>query len=239
MTYEFIHILSHMRSGSTLLAHLLASHPEIIGYGETHIRYKSAEDFDALVRDVHHTLGRSPQPGRERYVLDKLLHDHLLEPGNVRLLIEANVRVVFLLREPRGSLASMLKHLNMTEQGAALYYISRLVTLERYAQALAPHAGCAALTYDQLLYRTDESLELLKSHLGLRHAPAETYRVLPTTGQKRVGDFSPNIFAGSIVRGGEEPDGPQPSAEVLEGARKVYEHCRATLEQTCRHIESE
>jgi LPS sulfotransferase NodH len=41
LTYEFVHILSHMRSGSTLLAHLLASHPEIIGYGETHIRYRS------------------------------------------------------------------------------------------------------------------------------------------------------------------------------------------------------
>lgn len=238
MTYEFVHILSHMRSGSTLLAHLLASHPEIIGYGETHIRYNSPKDFDALVRDVLQTLGRFPPPGPERYVLDKLLHDHLLKPDNVRLLIEAKVRVVFLLREPRGSLASMLKHLKMTEQNAALYYVTRLVTLERYAQALAPHAGCAALTYDQLLYRTDESLELLKSHLGLRHAPAENYRMLPTTGQQRVGDFSPNIFAGSIVRGGEEPDGPQPSAEVLEAAGKVYEHCRAVLEQTCRHVES-
>lgn len=238
MTYEFVHILSHMRSGSTLLTHLLASHPEIIGYGETHIRYKGPKDFDALVADVLQTLGRSPLPGRERYVLDKLLHDHLLEPDNVRLLIEARVRVVFLLREPRGSLASMLKHLEMTEQNAALYYITRLVTLERYAQALAPHAACAALTYDQLLYRTDESLELLKSHLGLRHAPAENYRMLPTTGQRRAGDFSPNIFAGSIVRGGEEPGGPQPSAEVLEGAGRVYEHCRTALEQTCRHVKS-
>lgn len=238
MTYEFVHILSHMRSGSTLLAHLLASHPEIIGYGETHIRYNSPKAFDDLVGDVLQTLGRPTAHGRERYVLDKLLHDHLLEPDNVRLLAEAKARVVFLLREPRGSLMSMLKYLKMTEQNAALYYVTRLVTLERYAQALAPHALCAALTYDQLLYRTDESLELLKGHLGLRHAPDENYRLLPTTGRQRVGDFSPNIFAGSIVRGGEEPDGPRLPEGILASAGKVYEHCRAVLEQACRHVES-
>jgi hypothetical protein len=188
---------------------------------------------------VLNALGRAPQPGRERYVLDKLLHNHLLEPDKIELLVARNVRVVFLLREPRGSLASMLKYLKMTEQNAALYYITRLVTLERYAQALAPHARGAALTYDQLLYRTDEALGLLKSHLGLREDLAESYRMLPTTGQSRIGDFSPNIFAGSILRDRGEPQGPQPSAEILEGTGKVYEHCRAVLEWTCRHVGSE
>jgi len=46
--YRILLILSHMRSGSSLLTHLLNSNPEIIGYGETHIQYASEQDFKKL-----------------------------------------------------------------------------------------------------------------------------------------------------------------------------------------------
>src|SRR5262245_13075611 len=37
-------VLSHMRSYSSLLSHVLGSHPEIDGYCETHLRYRSGLD---------------------------------------------------------------------------------------------------------------------------------------------------------------------------------------------------
>src|SRR5262245_57001546 len=41
-------ILGHMRSGSTLLLHILLTNPEVIGCGERNAVYRSPEDFDKL-----------------------------------------------------------------------------------------------------------------------------------------------------------------------------------------------
>ncbi|MDY7013544.1 MAG: sulfotransferase family protein, partial [Cyanobacteriota bacterium] len=50
--YRVLFILSHMRSGSSLLTHILNSNPEIIGYGETHLQYSSEADFKRLMLKV-------------------------------------------------------------------------------------------------------------------------------------------------------------------------------------------
>ena len=47
---EYVIVLSHMRSYSTLLAHLLGSHPEIAGYAEMHTSYAQRRDLLRLRR---------------------------------------------------------------------------------------------------------------------------------------------------------------------------------------------
>jgi hypothetical protein len=38
-------VLGHMRSYSSLLCHILGSHPQIDGYCETHIKYRTRFDL--------------------------------------------------------------------------------------------------------------------------------------------------------------------------------------------------
>ena len=47
--YRYVFILAHMRSGSTLLAHLLASHPDFVGAGETKVCYRTPADLPQLI----------------------------------------------------------------------------------------------------------------------------------------------------------------------------------------------
>ena len=91
-------IMGHMRSGSTLLMHLLVNHPQIIGCGERSVAYRSDDDLDKLelaARRSQHSLFRQVS-----YVVDQLNHDqftpergfapvgtrslHFLNPGTGR-----------------------------------------------------------------------------------------------------------------------------------------------------------
>ena len=72
--YRILFVLSHMRSGSSLLTHILNSNPEIIGYGETHLDYESEKDFKALMFRVYWRLRDLNM--NHTYLLDKVLHDH-------------------------------------------------------------------------------------------------------------------------------------------------------------------
>lgn len=66
-------ILSHMRSGSSLLTHLISSHPDVIAIGEAHLSYLGTESRHQLVGKVY-TRARKLLM-QEGYVCDKVLHD--------------------------------------------------------------------------------------------------------------------------------------------------------------------
>jgi hypothetical protein len=68
---EFLFVLGHMRSGSTLLCHLLCNSDEIIGFGETHNNYRRRSDLAKLLTSVRASTGKNPF--KYRYVLDKIV----------------------------------------------------------------------------------------------------------------------------------------------------------------------
>ena len=235
---KFIFILSHMRSGSTFLTHLLASNPAISGYGETRTRYFTRRHFGILTGKVLYTLRHDPLSGGKRYVLDKLLHNRFVGPAGAKIFCGDDVKVVFLLREPLGTLTSLLNRFRHTETRAGNYYLRRLDMLQKYVDELTPRTSCLALTYDQLLYRTDGVFRLLERFLALDCSLAETYRILPTTGMTRIGDPSPKILSGKIVRDGPEADRMRISTETIETARDRYERCLSQLKDACLTLDS-
>src|SRR4051812_40983666 len=87
---RYLLLLSHMRSYSSLLAHVLGSSPEVDGYGETLLRYQLPLDLWRLRRQVRRSTG---QPLRGTWLLDKVLHnrikplDRWVEPERLRALI--------------------------------------------------------------------------------------------------------------------------------------------------------
>lgn len=197
---RFIFILSHMRSGSSLLTHLLNAHPQINGFGESHIYYMAQENLKTLLlRNLWH-LKKPILP--QDYVLDKILHDEIAPS----FALPDNLRIIFLLRQPEPSIKSIIRlfqdrpKMRMTEQQARDYYLNRLTSLENYSQQVSDSTRKLTITYEQLLDQTQPVLNLLQTFLETEQPFSESYKTLSTTGVKGVGDSSKYIQAGRIVR---------------------------------------
>jgi len=197
-THAPLFILSHMRSYSSLLAHVLGSHPEIDGYCETHLRYYFPFDVLRLHWRVRKLTG---EPLRGRYVLDKILHNYTIAPS---ILDGRRTRAVLLLRQPIDVVQSILHmgtHLDPLERNTDLehvtnYYVARLERLAELACQLGRRA--ALVESEALLERTDDTLEFLRDYLELSGPLGRQYRSFAKTGKPGFGDPSPAIRSGEI-----------------------------------------
>ncbi|MEO0394607.1 MAG: sulfotransferase family protein [Cyanobacteria bacterium P01_A01_bin.137] len=240
--YRFLLLLSHMRSGSSLLTHLLTTNPEVLGYGETHTNYTDANDFKALLKKVYwqaqdfRTLGDMQNLRmNHQYVMDKVLHNKKFLDHD--FLRSEQVYAIFLLREPARSLASIadLKpHWN--QQDTIEYYSQRLAMLVEYARLINNRQRMLVVSYEQLLENTPQVLMTLQNFLHTQTPFTEEYRVLKTTGMKGVGDSKGNIKAGKIVRSQRQLTQAFP-AELVEQAKQAHGDCRAALMELCQSVE--
>jgi Sulfotransferase domain len=233
---QILFMLGHMRSGSSLLTHILNTNPEISGFGESHLRYSTEKDFTELIYKVHQTLGKWQV--NEKYVLDKILHDsHLI---NENLLLSDKVRAIFLIREPKSTVPSLIK-INVKkkwdETKATNYYVNRLKTLENYAKLINNKEKTLVVTYEQILENTEQALKTIQTFLGLKHTLSENYEILNTTGILYIGDPSANIKAGNIVRKKYKFPEIEISPKTLERGFDAFNQCYATLSQYCLTLE--
>lgn len=194
----FVH--SHMRSGSTLLVHILCTHDRIYGSGETHITYKGFGDIQRLAQSVDKHVGPLPK-NRSIYILDKLLHEYDFD---VHKWSQVKSYHVFLIRGPDDCVASMVDpdfRIIKSQDDAELYFIRRMKYLyELYTTLRESGAPCVAVTNDELVLDTKRTLAKLTDFFSLDDSLSDRYRFLPTTGVKGTGDFSPNIFLGYVNR---------------------------------------
>jgi hypothetical protein len=219
---RMLFIVGHMRSGSSLLVHLLANSPEVLGFGETQRRYATREDFARATWYILRTFRRLVP--RERYVLDKVLHGwRLVDPA---VLACAGTRTILLVRRPERALSSILELGNpewATEEVALRYYLERLEVVRGLADRLGPER-CIFLTYDQMVDRPAETLSDLTAFLGLAAPLSEEYSLMWSTGVRDLGDPSTAIRAGRILR--LEPENRfRISADGLRRAADAYDQC--------------
>lgn len=220
--YRYIFILGHMRSGSTLLSHLLASHPEFVGAGETHLTYRTERDLPTLVLRTSELLHRPVL--RESYVVDQINHPYLSED----ILKSSRIyKCIILIREPVATLKSMINLAIWSEEEAVEIYTRRLETLEKYGTILGPRA--LLLQYDELLDQTQRALDALTSFFELKTPLKPDYATHRMT--KRIpgyGDPSPNIMAGQIIR--TAPHKAPVSSEGLNQATNAFQNCLTVLQ---------
>ena len=220
-----VFILGHMRCGSTLLLHILLTHPGIAACGERNAPYRSADDLDRL--EIFARLSGRALFRPISFAADQINHDHVTPIQE--LLRSDRVRCIFLLREPEDTLRSIL-HLTRTfyepwsYQRAVDYYCRRLESLAGYAG----DAGIRkeALTYNDLVMETPRVLRRLESFLNLDRPLREDYTIQPFTGQR--GDPGSNIRLGRIVRNRVVEAVELPEKE-LRCARAAYENCIRAL----------
>lgn len=199
---SFVLIVAPMRSGSTLVQHLLAQADGYVTAGETHVTYRSPADLKLLMRRVyrfHGTLGAGT-----RCVVDKCVTEELLP--DPELGSYPRTRLIFLLREPAATVASLAARTKWRHGGspesAAAYYVQHLARMVDLARHVPGPGRAFFLTYEDLVDRTPATLAALTTFLGLRAPLREHYATQEWTGVLARGDLSENIKRGEIVRHG-------------------------------------
>ncbi len=232
-------ILGHMRSGSSLLTHILNDNPAILGYGETHITYQSPDDFKQLMARVYwrcHEFKKLTDLQylrmNHQYVLDKILHNKLL--ADESLLTHPQVSVIFLVREPAGSLSSLQKlKPHLTDQERFRYYKNRLIKLGDYAEFIGDREKALWVTYETLLNQTQPVLKCFQEFLGTKVPFSEQYKLLATTGKRWVGDSQGKIKTGKIIRHPATPNYSL-SDDIQAEANLVYQDTCQRLLTFCK-----
>jgi len=222
-----VFIMGHMRSGSTLLLHILMTHPEIIGCGERNTPYRSSIDLDKL--EIASRVARRAPFRPVRYAIDQINHDKFTP--NADLLGDERLRCIFLIREPKATIESIVNlsrtyYEPWTVQRAVDYYSQRLQTLAEYATRLGSGNEVLGLTYNDLIADTSSALRRLESFLRLSGTLREQYMIQSFTGRR--GDPSENIHVGHIVRLPSRPPVEIPHRE-LKRALQAYDACARAL----------
>jgi hypothetical protein len=235
---RFLFVVSHMRSFSSLLCHILGSHPEISGYAEAQLSYFSRLDLQRLARKVQHITGN---PALGRYVLDKILHNHReIAPG---ILDRPEIKVLFLLRNPEDTFRSILNmshsrgHKGKFSDPVRVvdYYVTRLRQLEGYCAHLGGNA--LFLESERLLGDTERVLVELSRWLELGGSLKADYRTFRFSGAPGYGDPSPTILAGTVVRDDEARHQHYVSIpiadDLLQQGLAAHASCREGLARRC------
>jgi hypothetical protein len=224
-------VYGHMRSGSSLLVHILNTNPEIVGYGETHFRYEEPRDFAVNAFDILRSFSRWRL--KERYILDKVLGKKLGPSPD--LLLRRSTRTILLLRRPEETLPSVLGRglANQdTPEKALAYYVERLEDIRRLASSV-PHRQWTFVRYDELVDSAPRVLQRLTEFLELREPLRQDYDRMWSTGRRRIGDSSPAISTGRIVSVSRKYEHEVPDS-ILVQAREHFDSCLSALDDLSR-----
>lgn len=217
--YQYVFVLAHMRSGSTLLSHILASHPEFSGAGETHVTYRTPADLSNLAVVTCQWLHKLQLS--TTYVVDQINHNRLLDATVLSSpLIH---KCVILIRSPEATLQSMISLFGWQEKIALDYYVARLDALGNYGQILKERA--LLIEYDDLVEHTEETLATLTKFFDVSQPFNPFYETRRTTGLS--GDPNSNIRTGRVFR--TQSHNSNIDAAVLTHASTAFLQCRDRL----------
>jgi hypothetical protein len=235
---RYLFILSHMRSYTSLLCHILNSNPDVTGYVELHRPYRNRRDLFDLEICVSRTAGRP----EGRYALDKVLHNNA--PIAPALLGRDDVFTVYMIREPEQTIRStvaMVRRKGGPQQDwkhdpakVARYYVRRLQVLTEMAEV--DPARSVFFDAERLVDDTVTILDGLSRFLQLATPLTDRYETFSLTGEPGFGDPGRFIGAGQVVRERSEYDSIEIPAKPLSRALDAYAAARASLVQRCETV---
>ena len=231
---RYLLIMSHMRSYSSLLCHILNSNPEVAGYIEMHEPYTTSLDLFKLTMRVRELTGEKLQSGQ--YVLDKLLFNYEISE---QMLARDDIAMLFTIREPEKAIRSIIamgrKRKNPDWKSkpdrVVDYYARRLDRLTELA-AKKPRRSLF-FEADQLINDTPVLLDAFGSFLELKQPLRSTYDTFEYTGKPKFGDPSKFINSGRIVRDRADYDEVDIPAELMDKAWTAFENARKVLADSC------
>ncbi len=176
-----IFIMGHMRCGSTALSNILCSHPQISGYGEAHIRYKSRSELGLLALNQ---IKRNSYRVNSTYLFDKILHSRYDSEDFVEFF---ESRVIFMIREPiktiqsiRTLFSSIGSNEYSNDISASDYYEERICSLMANWEKFPP-LHRIGISFEQLKTDPEKNLEKISGMIGLSPPLTNNYQ-LPKNG---------------------------------------------------------
>jgi len=229
---QLVFLIATMRSGSTLLMHILGDNDRIEAVGENYISYEQPSDLTDLIAKVAY-LNRLVSI-RGKYYVDKILHNRL--DARLSLFDRHGVRRLFLLRRPDSVIRSLqagkekFPHTD-TVADSCDYYVNRLKRIRQHLE-YCNSSNATFVTYEELTKDTRSSLKRLSSFLSLERPLREKYQTHWYTGVAGIGDPSDRIKAGRVQKSSKRS---HPKIEIpnLDRCRQLYkevlEMCRTQL----------
>ncbi len=224
---KYLFVLSHMRSRSSLLSHILGSNSEICGYSEMHRNYSGWLSLFALRASLWSEHRGSV---RNKYLLDKLLFNREISDNVLEVY---RPKVIFLLRNPSDSIRSLIKMGRSTRiewhtnpEAVCQYYCASMQWLQTYAEKL--RGNFFFIESDCLVENTSQLLEQLTIWLNLKEPLSPKYSFFKNTGLAWHGDPSDNIRYGTVKTTSKHTDVFVPS-NLLDQAEMAYLVCKDRL----------
>lgn len=227
--YKKTILLSHMRSRSSVLSHILGSNVEIAGYYEQHLKHTDPL-FDLkikanLIMDECLSIDAT-------YLYDKVLHDRF-DPRFFE-----SYKIIVLVRKPEPTLKSIMSMGGITNSlwkndpyRAFAYYCQRLQNIMDIVGRV--DRGVCFIEADKLIDDTEEELNRITAFLDLNDPLTSSYNSFNKTGKAVFGDPSENIKSGSIVRTEEKSSIVIPE-NLLVIANQYYERCVGVCSEKSR-----
>lgn len=237
---QFLFVLAHMRSGSSLLRYLLSGSQEIIGIGETHNNYRRRSDLAKLLTCIRRATGKNPL--RYRYVVDKIVATHHILSD--RVLADRRTRYVFLVREPHATIDSIVAmRRQISDQpayqlvsDATEHYLQRLAQLRQYAATIDDETRCLLLTHHHLVGTTAAAFLALEQFLDLRSPLQESYQ--PGVQARRPDRWvSPKIGLGVIDRSPPRHERVALPTSLQDRLQEAYDVTLTELQQRMQTVE--
>ena len=218
---DVVFILSHMRSGSSLLEHILTSNEQILGFGEQNRIYKQDSDFLQMEIFIRWNLKKMFK--NTKYVVDQVLHNEYTP--DLTLFKNDQIKLIFLLRNPIETISS-IENLggypyNINNKGvynSIKYYVNRLNELMIISNSI-PNISQFFLTYSDLVNNPDLTLKSLDMFLKLKTPLKKEYKLKRSTG--KLGDRSEYIKTGEITSTTKKLI--QLNNESLEKLKTIYD----------------
>lgn len=219
-------VLGCMRSGSTLLSHILMSHPEIFGVGESHVVWRDHKSLHDVMAEALRLRRELPAP--RKYLLDKILHSHLT-PNLDALTAIKGTRIIVLLRRPPENIASISKIINAGGVPVACEeYCGRMKDLDLILKSLE-NPVCLLVEYERLVSEPETVLHEVQDFLDLSTPLDQRYKLTRVSGKWGYGDGSPDIRQGKIVAKNREAVAIAPDALIT--AEALYDRVWATAQR--------
>lgn len=210
-------IFGCMRSGSTVLSHIIFSHPEIFGVGETHVVWRHKDAMYAGAVEAMRL--RRELPGSKKYFLDKILHSHLTPDLNVLDQLE-HAKFVVLLRKPAENITSLHKIKAISEAGGIELAVKEYCERLRDILKIIENREVLLIKYEDLTANPRTILKELQFFLDLETPFSDQYDVTRVTGRWGYGDGSSNIRRGTLLSEARKTIEIDP--ELLKLAQDAY-----------------
>lgn len=189
-----------MRSGSSLLMHLLVSHEELLGIGERNVVFQKPRDLSKL--ELISRWKYRQLFSNQKYFVDQINHNKFTPYHS--LWNEYPIQIIFLVRNPSESISSLLnlskQHYNdkWSLEMAENYYTNRLLGMQQIYDSITVKTSALCIQYEELISDPEKELVRIQSFLALKNSIKSSYELFDFS--RKSGDPSAQILEGKIIK---------------------------------------